>query len=154
MLFHASLPAADPARTAAAIAELWDGTALPFPPFPGSYIVFADDGRGTALEICPADMALVPGPTAVDAGAADPTAPIGVHVAIGVPHDTAKVLAIAARMGWTARECDRGGYFRVVEVWVDDRLLIEALTPEMQRAYLSQVSSENWRRIFGLPAAA
>ena len=154
MLFHASLPAADPARTAAAVAELWGGTALPFPPLPGSWIVFAEDGRGTALEICPADSALVPGPTMVESGEADPKAPIGVHVAIGVPHDADRVLAIAGRMGWTARVCDRGGMFSVVEVWVDDRLMIEALTPQMQRDYRAQATSENWRRVFGLPAAA
>lgn len=140
MLFHASIPAKNPARTADAVAELWDGHAIPFPPVPGGFMVFAGDERGTLLEIYPADTALMPGPTQATPTPADPDQPIGVHLAIGVPHDAARVLEIAGRMGWTARRCNRGGAFDVVEVWIDDRLLIEVLTPEMQREYLATVA--------------
>ncbi len=154
MLFHASIPANDPAGTAAALAELWGGEAMAFPPVPGAYIVFAGDERGTLLEVYPADVALVPGPVGAVDTAADPTQPIGVHIAIGVPHDTPRILEIAGRMGWTARECSRGGFFGVVEVWIDDRFMIEALTPQMQRDYLRTVTPANWRREFGSAAAA
>ena len=42
MLFHASIGAREPARTAAVIAELWRGASYPFPAFPGSYIAAAE----------------------------------------------------------------------------------------------------------------
>ena len=154
MLFHASIPARDPARTAAALAELWQGEALPFPPVPGAYLAFAGDERGTQIEIYPAEVALVPGPTEVAGAATDPAQPTGVHLAIGVPHDIPRVLEIAGRMGWTARVCNRGGLFEVIELWIDDRLMIEALTPVMQRAYLASMTPANWKRAFGLAAAA
>lgn len=152
MLFHASIPAADPARTAAAIAELWDGEITPFPPVPGGFMVFAGDERGTLLEIYPADTALAPGPREAVRTPADPTQPLGVHLAVGVPHDVPRVLEIAGRMGWTARRCNRGGAFDVVEVWIDDRLLIEVLTPEMQRDYVAAVGPGNRRHVAGLAA--
>ena len=154
MLFHASIPAADPARAAAAIAELWHGVAHPFVPLPGAWIVFAEDGRGTALEIVPADAGMVPGETEAAFAPAGDHGPTGVHVAIGVPHDIEKTLAIATRQGWRARVCDRGGMFRVIEIWIDDRLMVEALTPEMQREYRASASADNWAKTFGLPQAA
>lgn len=154
MLFHASIPARDPAATAAAIARLWNGESLPFPPVPGAWIAFAGDDRGTQIEVYPAEIALVPGPVEVAGTAADPALPSGVHLAIGVPHTAEQVVAIASEMGWTARVCDRGGFFGVVEVWIDDRLMIEALTPEMQRAYVAAMTPANWKRAFALDQAA
>jgi hypothetical protein len=154
MLIHASIPAADPARTAAAIARMWNGESLPFPPVPGAFIVFAGDDRGTQIEVYPAEVALVPGPTDVAGTPADPMQPTGVHIAIAVPHEAEGILAIASEMGWTARVCDRGGFFGVVEVWVDGRFMIEALTPAMQRDYVAAMTVANWKRAFGLDAAA
>ncbi|BBK34727.1 hypothetical protein EDC65_2783 [Stella humosa] len=154
MMFHASIPARDPAATAAALAEMWQGEALPFPPLPGSFVVFAGDDRGTQIEVCPAEMGLIPGPTEVAATPVGPARPTPVHVAIGVPHDAPRILEIARRMGWTARECDRGGMFSVVEVWIDNHFMLEALTPAMQRDYMASMSVANWKRTFGLDVAA
>lgn len=154
MLIHASIPARDPAGAAAAIARMWNADAMPFPPVPGAWIVFAGDDRGTQIEIYPAEVALVPGPAEVAGTPADPSQPTGVHIAIAVPHEARDVIAIAAGMGWTARVCNRGGFFDVVEVWIDDRFMIEALTPAMQRAYVDAMTPANWKRVFQLDAAA
>ncbi|BBK39794.1 hypothetical protein STAQ_48720 [Allostella sp. ATCC 35155] len=154
MLIHASLPAREPGPAAAAIARMWNGTAMPFPPVPGAWIVFAGDERGTQLEIYPAEVALVPGPAEVAGAAADASAATGVHIAIAVPHEAETIIAMAAGLGWTARVCNRGGLFDVVEVWVDDRFMIEALTPAMQRDYVAAMTPANWRQAFGLPEAA
>lgn len=154
MLIHASIPARDPAQAAAVIARMWHAEAMPFPPVPDAWIVFAGDERGTQLEIYPAEVALVPGPAEVTGAPMDAAAPTGVHIAIAVPHEADAVIALAATAGWTARVCNRGGLFDVVEVWVDDRFMIEALTPAMQRDYVAAMTPANWRRTFGLDEAA
>jgi hypothetical protein len=144
MLFHASLPARDPQRVASVLAELWRGAAYPFPPFPGSFVAIADDDRGTALEIYPAGQVLVPGPDEVGHRRVDDGRPSETHVAIAVRCDEATVHAIARREGWLCRTCSRGGFFHVIEVWLENRVMVEALTDEMQREYLAFATRENW----------
>jgi hypothetical protein len=156
MLFHASLPTQNPERAAAVLAELWRGRAFPFPPLPGSFIVFADDEHGTCLELYPAGQVLVPGPQEAEATArpqAESAGTTETHVAIGVPLDEAEIHRIAAREGWMSRTCSRGDVFHVVEVWVENRLMIEALTPRMQAEYLAGMSAENWAAYFGFDGA-
>jgi hypothetical protein len=47
------------------------------------------------------------------------------------------VFAIAAREGWEAKYRRRGGAFGVIELWLENRVMIEVLTDEMQAEYLS-----------------
>src|SRR5687767_10069647 len=61
MINHISIGVNDPKHVANVLAELWGGYAMPFPPSPGGFVVFADDGRGTLVELIPADVQLVPG---------------------------------------------------------------------------------------------
>jgi len=41
--------------------------------------------------------------------------------------------------------CKRGPWFRVIEFWVDNALMLEMLTPEMQQEYQDNVTIQNWR---------
>jgi hypothetical protein len=59
MINHISIGVNNTEKVANILAELWDGYALPFPPAPDSYMVFADDGRGTAVEVTPINTILV-----------------------------------------------------------------------------------------------
>jgi hypothetical protein len=135
MLVHASFPAHDPERAARVVAELWRGRSFRFPVFPSSHVAVKGDERGTIVEFYPAGQALVPGPDGVvwsrrEAG------PSETHLAIGTELDEAAVHAIGRREGWRTQTFSRGP-FRVIELWVDDRFLIEVLTPEMQAEYLA-----------------
>jgi len=49
VLLHASISAKDPERVAAFLATLLGGTALPFPPFPDSWIAFAGQDARESL---------------------------------------------------------------------------------------------------------
>ena len=40
--------------------------------------------------------------------------------------------------------CQRGP-FRVIEYWVDNALMLEMLTPEMQAEYQRSITPEGWR---------
>jgi hypothetical protein len=153
MIFHFSIDADDPRRVGAAIARLWRAEMFPFPPVhPDAVIVLAGDHRNSAVEIYPRGVELLPG-----AGDADPQGRIAnspqrysaVHVAIATPLTEAEVMTLAADEGWIAKYRKRGGAFGVIEVWLEDRLLIEVLTPEMQAEYLTTMTPDGWRDALG-----
>ena len=155
MMFHASIPGRNPERVAKVIAELWRGVSFPFPPFPASFIALANDERGTEIEVVPFDQENVIGVAEVEPrtnAAANGTSPC--HLAIATPLSEAEVLSIAAREGWRARTCDRGGCFHVIEFWVEDHFLLEVLTKEMQAEYLAFMKPAVYARTFGFNAAA
>jgi hypothetical protein len=150
MLFHASIPAADTKRVSGVLAELWKGWSAPFPPFPGSHIAMAGDERGTEIEVCPLTQENLIGSVEVETGRNDhANGRSACHLAIASPLEEQHILAIAAREGWTARRCDRGGCFHVIEFWLENRFLVEVLTEEMQREYLGFMTPERWQDTFG-----
>lgn len=159
MIFHASIPAADPQRVAAVVAELWRGESVSFPPFPGSFVAFAHDARGTELEVVPRAMEQVPGEAEVGTRMSETPQRFGpVHLAIGTPLEADEVMAIGRREGWTVRPCRRGGPdpmgFDLIELWVEDSLLLEILTPAMQRQYLAFMTGRPAQEMFGLSRRA
>lgn len=160
MIFHFSIDADDPPRVAAALARIWRGEAFPFPPVgEGSMIVLAGDHRNSAIEIYPRGAELRPADGDADAQARMSDRPqvySATHAAIATPLDQVAVMALAAEEGWQAKYCKRGGVFGVVELWLEDRLMIEVLTPEMQAEYLAAMTPEGWRQALaaGSPATA
>lgn len=147
MIFHASIDATNPLRVAQFIADLWDGYVSPFPPVAkNSWIAMAGDERGTAVEVYPLGTELVEMPGDADAGS---IARIGVcgsatHLAIATHLQQDCVELIAAAEGWNAKYRRRGGMFGVIEVWIEDRLMIEVLTPAMQAEYQATMTPSNW----------
>lgn len=61
MIDHISIGVHDTKKAADVLAELWGGYAMPFPVAKDSWMVFADDGIGTAVEVTPINTLLVPG---------------------------------------------------------------------------------------------
>jgi len=152
MIHHLSLAARDPQRVATAIAAIWRGQALPFPPVAsGSWVAMAGDARSTTIEVYPFGSELRPTDGPADARAeTNPAAPAftATHAAIASPLTEAEVFALAARQGWLAKYCKRAGKFGVIEFWLEDRVLIEVLTAEMQAEYVGFVTPENFRAAF------
>ena len=54
MIHHLSIAAQDPKRAADTLAELMGGTAVPFPPNPGSFFALQLDEHGSGVEVYPA----------------------------------------------------------------------------------------------------
>lgn len=153
MIHHISISAKDPQRVASVIAELWQTQFLPFPPFPGSFIVILNDGHGTAIEVTPMGTELMPGQDIqeVQSGInASPSAFTATHAALSVPVSEARIREIAAREGWQTGIFDRGPAFQVVEFWLEDRMLIELLTPAMAQRYLDFMTTQNFAELFGV----
>ncbi len=149
-LKHLSLNAADPWRVASLLASLLGGKALPFPPFPDSWIAFSSADDGTAIEVYPDAHRLKAGPDRIECYSASPDRDHSfVHVAFGSPLAADEILAAAKREGWLSRRCDRGP-FQCIEVWLENRILVEVLDPEMQKDYREGMTIANWKAMFGL----
>ncbi len=58
------------------------------------------------------------------------------HVAISIDCSRAEILTVTSENGWRALELSRGS-FNVIEFWIENRILIELLTPDMARDYLA-----------------
>lgn len=141
MIHHMSIGARDPEGVARALAQLLGGDVTPFGPLPGSFIAWARDDSGTAIDCMPLGTELRPGERdeeATFAAAERPSPYAATHAAISVERTEEEIRAVAEREGWRAIRCSRGS-FDVIELWVENAILFELLTPEMASDYLAAV---------------
>ena len=146
MIFHISISADDPKRTARMLAELWRGEAFPFPMVAkGSWVAHAGDDRRSTIEVYPRDMALYPTERAGEERYEPVSRNSAFHAAVATPLTTEEVEEIGRKYGCHTSLCQRGPFFRVIEFWVDNCLMLEMMTPEMQEEYQRSITIENWR---------
>lgn len=151
MIHHISVSAQNPQHVAQVLAEIFKGQAVPFPPAPGSYMVVTMDEYGTAVEVLPAGSEIMPGsgPESCvftkNPMASEFTA---THAAISVPISQSEIESIGAREGWRVVRCDRESFFDVIEFWVENRLMIEFLIPEMKSKYLDFTQQPDMLKYF------
>ena len=139
MIHHLSIPARDPARVAAVLAELLGGPVTGFGPWPGGFIAWAGDAVGTAIEVYPAGTEMLPDPGGGQARFRTARAPspyVATHAAVSVPRDMETILRIAGREGWHAAVLSRGPH-DVVEFWIENAVMLELMTPEMAAAHVA-----------------
>jgi hypothetical protein len=140
MIHHISIAAHNPLHVSEVLAEVLQGTSVPFPSYPDSYLALALDSQGTMIEVHPFGTALFPGNEANEAGLLlsypESSHYTANHTAISVPVSEAQIQAIADREGWRMVRCQRGDYFDVIEFWIENQLLIELLPPEIVTQYL------------------
>jgi hypothetical protein len=145
MIFHASIPADNPEHVAKVLAEIWKTHYFPFV-FPESFVVISGNEWGSNIEVCKRGDEQVP--ASVEIGLRKNDAPSRyneVHLLIGTELSFEQILAIAKREQWIARSCDRA-FFNLVELWIENRFLIEVVTAqeiERYRRFYSNV--DNWR---------
>ncbi len=171
MIAHFSLPARDTRATAELFGKIIDGEVMPFPVVPGSWVAIARDGSGVGVEVVPAATAHHKG-----AGDRDPARPpngpepmpwetqirqdgddraaSGLHVALTTALTVDEVMELGRAAGWRAVHCDRGGVFDLVELWVDNRVLVEVLPPEGTARYLAFYNPQVAGAMFAGPPPA
>ena len=164
MIFHFSIPTDDPERVAKVIAELWNGEAFPFFPHRNeSWVAFAGDDRASAVECYPREIRIHPSDEEAPTGfglvrtlagepLADDARRSSTHGAIATPLSQEEVIAIGNREGWIARFAQRGR-FGVVELWIENAMLFEVLTPELQQQYVTTQTLADWRTAVAAIAA-
>ena len=159
MIHHISFPAKNPRHVADVLAQLWEGRAFPFPPASDSYVVFPrDNSQGICIEVYSIGTELIPGAQNEQVQVHRREAPAQFsefHAAISVPLCWEQIEAIANREGWRAVLCDRGASHRaqgyqIIEFWIEDRFLLELLTPQMLPQYSAFITPENWEQFFEL----
>jgi hypothetical protein len=71
------------------------------------------------------------------------------HLAIETKLSEAEVVAEAKSRGWRSASCERGGVFGVVEVWVDNKYLVEVLVAEQAVRYRQFMRPSGCSAMFG-----
>ena len=138
MIHHLSIPATNPLHVTSVLVELFGGVLTRFGPYRDSYIAWAGDDYGTAIEVYPVGTEMFP-----DAGggqanfrhnvSASPF--VATHAAVSVSRSKEEILSLAQREGWRAIELSRGS-FRVIEFWIENHVMLEVMTEEMAQEYL------------------
>lgn len=166
MIAHISIPSQSPRDTALFFAAMIDGLVFDFPVVAGASIAVARDGSGTAVEVYPPAMKHHPGTGRVDPAAkslgpvtmpwedqiyAEPTEHgySSFHVAIQTALEESEVIARADALGWRSVACNRAGVFGLVEVWVDNRYLVEVLVAKEAARYRGFMNPEGCAAMFG-----
>jgi hypothetical protein len=127
------------------LAELMGGTAVPFPPNPGSFFALQLDEHGSGVEVYPAGTELQPGGEAGGNFVKTATRGYGsTHFALSVSTGADTVQTIARHAAWHCFDCNRGP-FHVIEVWVENETMVEILPPEYAREYLAFTRPDNIR---------
>jgi hypothetical protein len=138
-IHHYSIPVQDTKHVAEVLCELFEGAITPFGPYQNSYIVWFGDQYGSGIELYPAGTEMIP-----DAGDgqanfrhnASASGFTATHAAISIDRSREEILKFASDNGWRALELSRGT-FNVIEFWIENRVMIELLTPDMARDYLA-----------------
>ncbi|MBD2529350.1 hypothetical protein H6G97_07115 [Nostoc flagelliforme FACHB-838] len=151
MIHHISLSVQNPQHVAQVLAEAINGQAFPFFPHPGSYMVFPLDEHGTGIELYPLKTQLIPGKgdnQCMFAESATASGFTATHAAVSVSSTQEKIELIGKREGWRVLRCNRDSFFDVIEFWLENKVMIELLTPEMSAQYLAATQPENLKKIF------
>jgi len=167
MIAHVSIPARDPRAVAEVFGKIIDGMVMPFPVVEGAWVAIAHDGSGVGVEVVPDASAHHRGEGAPDGRVAngpfvmpwetqirqdgETQEASGFHVAITTKLSVEDIMAIGAERRWRAVHCDRGGAFDLVELWIDNRLLVEVLPPEGGERYHAFYTPEVAGKMFAAP---
>lgn len=138
-IHHYSIPVRDTRRVAEVLGELFEGTITPFGPYQDSYIVWFGDEYGSAIELYPVGTEMIPDAGDGQANFRSNALASGftaTHAAISIERSRKEILTSASENGWKALELSRGT-FNVIEFWIENRVMIELLTPDMARDYLA-----------------
>lgn len=154
MIAHVSLPAIDAANVAAVLADIMQGGAVRFPPGgPDAWNCWSK-ANDFQIVVTPSGQVMLPGEHeqiwASSPLRPDPERAYESHFAIAVERTAPEVVELARAAGWRARVCNRGGFFDLVEVWVENAYLVEVLDPSQLADYRRSMTVENWKRAFGL----
>lgn len=136
MIHHLSIPARDPRHVAQVLAELFGGVVTGFGPYRDSFIAWAGDAHGTAIEVYPVgtEMYPDPGPGQARFRASQASGFTATHAAVSVDREADEILALARREGWRAVTLDRG-WNEVIEFWIENTVMLELMTPAMRADY-------------------
>lgn len=153
MIHHISIDAHNPLRVASVLAEIWNGKVYQFF-YPGSYNVMPFDRYGTGVVVFPQGTVWTPGTDTQSAQLLPSVSTdlVAIHAAISVPTTQQQIEQIGQREGWHVLTRNQGdGPFRLIEFWLENRILFEFLPPGFETQYLQTMQPEMIEQILGQP---
>ena len=138
-IHHFTVPAREPSRVAAVLAEVLGARVLSLPHPVGTLLVYADDQDGSAIEVWPAELRINSAHTDLE--------PRDLPLPEAWPHhayvtsdacDTETILAIFEREGWWAELAHNGppnGGFSLVRGRIENHTAIELGGSDMRQQY-------------------
>lgn len=142
MIHHVSIPAREPQRVAEVLAELMGGRCVPFSPLEGAFMAMSGDEHGSMIEVYPerATLEIPQDDQQVVFGEHAPPRAWPFHVLLSVPRSREEIEQIGERAGWRTKTFGRGipgqkPFFHVIELWIENRLMIEVASPDMAEEY-------------------
>ncbi|MER3478669.1 MAG: hypothetical protein C4287_22150, partial [Leptolyngbya sp. ERB_1_2] len=75
------------------------------------------------------------------------------HAAFSVSTSEEQIHQVAKREGWTVETCDRQGFFKVIEVWIENQQLLEFLPPTFAAQYLAFTNPHSLKQFLSRTAA-
>ncbi len=162
MIHHVSIPARDPLRVAAVLAELMNGRDFPFSgPLPGARMAMSGDPHGTMIEVYPDTITLAPGTDEAQVAfiPATPASYVGFHALMSVPLARAAIERIGTREGSRTRFFGRGApgkpsAFHLLEFRVENRIMLELAPAGLLAEYTGYMQIERMDAIMREPVAA
>ena len=142
MIHHYSIPVSKPKETSIILKQLFNGTLTLFGPHQNSYIVWFGDEFGSAIELYPGGTQMLPNEgndQAIFKVVTVDSPYIATHAAISIDKSEEEILEFAEEIQWKALKLSRGG-FSVIELWIENSVMIELLTPQMAKDYLTLTS--------------
>ncbi len=139
MIHHYSIPVQDTTNVSSVLSSLFGGTITEFGPYENSSIVWFGDEYGTAIELYPVGTEIFPDSEEGQANFRHTDSYSGfcaTHAAISIDRSREDIFKVAKEQDWRAMELSRGG-FNVIEFWIENRIMIELLTPDMMEDYIS-----------------
>ncbi|MEG3851350.1 hypothetical protein [Microcoleus sp. herbarium13] len=153
MIHHISIDACNPLQVASVLAEILNAKVYKFL-IPGSYIVMPFDNCGTHVVVFQEGDVWAPGADAESAKILqnEPAKLVAFHAAISVPATQHQIEQIGEREGWRVLTRAQGeGAFRLVEFWLENRILFEFLPPEFETQYLQIMQPKAIEQMLGQP---
>ena len=138
MIHHFSIPAENPRHVAGVLAELFDAGFEKFNACPNAFMVYLGDEHLSELEVLPLGTELLPDPDGGEVNFKNnlPASQfVAFHALISTRRREQEINEIAQREGWRASRLSRGS-FEVIEFWIENRVMLELMTPEMTSMYL------------------
>lgn len=137
MIHHVSVPVTDTRHVIEVLRELLGGVITEFGPYRDSWILWTGDENGTAIEVYPVGTEMYPpdGPgQALFRESAHPSPFVATHATVSLRRTVEDIQEIANAQGWRAVRLPRGP-FDVIEFWIENHVMLELMTPEMEAAY-------------------
>ena len=139
MIHHVSIPVTDTRHVAEVLQRLLGGVITRFGPYRDSWIVWTGDEHGTAIEVYPVGTEMFPpdGPGQAEFRRADSPSPfVATHATVSVDRTVEEIEELAAAEGWRAVPLSRGP-FDVIEFWIENHVMLELMTPQMEADYIA-----------------